>query len=80
MQAAPVRRRTFTNQRALSVLSLSEALCVGQGEFDGGGQLSDHIGVKHEMRKDVAVRCEPGVHAHVPLCGAAAAAAPAASG
>lgn len=69
------RRQTSTNQRTPSVLGLAEALCVGQCEFDGGGQLSDDIRVQHEMRKDVGVRPEVGTHVHVPLDGGAAAAA-----
>lgn len=64
-----------TNPRPRWVLGLTEALCVGQGEFDGGGQLSDHIRIEHEMRKDVAVRHEVRVHVHIPLCGEGAAAA-----
>lgn len=74
------RQLTSTNQRTRSVLSLTEALCVGEGDSDGGGQLSDDICIEHEMCKDVAFRLEVGVHVHIPRCRGAAAAASASPG
>lgn len=61
------RQQTSINERTRSLLSLTEAVCVGQGEFDGGRQLSDDICIEHEMCKDVALRHEVGVHVHIPL-------------
>lgn len=66
-RSGPQRQQTSTNERTRSLLSLTEAVCVGQGEFDGGRQLSDDICIEHEMCKDVALRHEVGVHVHIPL-------------
>lgn len=62
------RQQTSANApHIFSLLSLTEAFRVIWSEFDGAGQLSDDVGVAHQLGKHVAVPHDIRIHIHAAL-------------